>query len=271
MPDAGAGDDSGIALDANLRRKLAVEARLRREITDEVLRGLAKADAAMRSGKRGAALLATAEVLKFVGRLAALDRDLGRFSCPAPDMTLARIAHALAGLEEGTVDPILVPDKERRRRVVNAAEDKYQGNRAGSTANVLAGHATAAAAMTILMLAGCGRKDAAQQVVDILKDTPLLADSEGEPWRTVARWRDEIVKRAKEEKRKLPDMQGQGVDFRAETVGRFNYLIGEAQRLEQDGAPPEALVRIAHDLLDHGLGMGENSGLARAKSARPEV
>jgi hypothetical protein len=114
MPDEVAGDDSGIALDANLRRKLAMEARLRREFTDEFLRDMSQADAAMRSGKRGAAQFAVAKAALFVQRLAALDRDLGRFSGPAPDAVLARLAHALAGLEEGLDDPILKPADDRR-------------------------------------------------------------------------------------------------------------------------------------------------------------
>ena len=268
MPDEVAADDSSIALDENLRRKLAREARLRRELTDGFLLGLTKADTAMRAGSRGAPLLAVVEVLKFVGRLSTLDRDLGRFSEPAPDITLARLAHALIGIEEGTVDPILEPNKERRRRVLDAAEDKYQGNRAGHTANVLAGRATAAAAMEILMLAGRGRKEAAEEVAKALKSTPLLADSTGEHFRVVERWRDEILKWEKEAKRELAAGRGKNAGFRNETVARFKYLVGEAERLEQAGATAPQLVKIAHDQLDHGLGMGENSGLVRSKAER---
>jgi hypothetical protein len=270
MPDEVAGDDSGIALDANLRRKLAREARLRREITDEFLRDMFQADASMRSGKRGAAQFAAAKTALFVQRLAALDRDLGRFTGPAPDMVLARIAHALAGLEEGLDDPILKPADDRRS-VVDAETGLRRGVKVGLAVNVEVARATAAAAIEILMLAGLALTAAAQEVAKILRDHPLLAGTTAKPAREVARWREEIKKRSK--KRELPDMRGQSIDFRTQAAGQFNFLVGEAKRLKQDGAPPEALVRIAHDLLGQGLGMGEggNSDLARAKSERPEV
>ncbi len=245
MPDEVADHDSGIALDANLRRELAIEARLRRELTDQLLRDLCTTE--KEANPRGAALFALAKVGMFVRNLAALDRDLGRFSGPAPDGKLLSLAHALAGLNEGTVDPIVAPATEPRRRVVDAAEDKHQGIRLGPTANVLLDRAAAAAAVEILMLAGRARKAAAQEVAKALNGAPVLADIKGEPWRVVARWREEIV--AREEKRQFPAMVGQDVDYATQAAGRFNLLVGEARRWLDGGGAPAALVKLAHGQL----------------------
>jgi hypothetical protein len=250
MPDEVVGDDSGIALDANLRRKLAVEARLRREITDQLLRDLCEAE--REATPRGAALFALAKVGMFVREISALDRDLGRFSGPAPDGVLFSLAHALAGLNEGTVDPIVAPATEPRRRVVDAAEDKHQGIRVGPTANVQLDRAAAAAAVEILMLAGRARKAAAQEVAKALTGASVLADIKGEPWRVIARWRDEIVARG--EKREFPAMMGQDADYATQAAGRFNYLAGEARRWLDGGGAPADLVKLAHGQLDRMAG-----------------
>ncbi len=258
MTDEVAADDSGVA----------PEDRLRRELTDQLLRDMCLAERA--TNLQDAALFAAAKFGNFVDRLADLERSLNRFTGPTPDRVLFRLAHALAGLDEGTVDPILVP-ADNRRSVVDATTGKRRrGQRPGLAVNVEVARATAAAAMRILMLAGRGRKAAAQEVTKILRDRPLLTARTGEPWRVVARWREDIMKLS--EKRELPDMLGQNVDFRTYAAGQFNFLVGQASRLKRDGATPEALVRLAHDQLDHGLGMGEggHSDLARAKSGHPE-
>jgi hypothetical protein len=265
MTDEVGGDDSGIAL----------EARLRREITDQLLRDLAEAEVgrAMHEGRttheRGAVLLALAKVGICVQRITALERDLGRFSGPVPDGGLHRLGRALAGLDEGTVDPILKPATEPRRRVVDAAEDKHQGIRAGPTANVLTARATAAAAVEILMLAGRSRKAAAQEVSEILKGSSVLASIKGEEWAAVARWREEIKERG--EKREFPDMLGQGVDLPTQAAGEFNFFVGVARRWLDAGDAPERLVKLAHDLLVRlGADAAKNSGLARGSPNAPK-
>jgi hypothetical protein len=242
MTDEVGDDDISVAREARAR-----EARLRREITDQLLIDLCQADAAMRLDERAAVQFAVARIGMFVRGVAALDQGLGRFTDPVPDAALLRLGHALAGLNEGTVDPIVARAPEPSRRVVDAAEDKHQGIRLGPTANVELDHATAAAAVAILMLAGRARQAAAQEVVKALNDAPVLADIRGVPWRVVARWRDEIVKRA--EKRASPAMVGQDVDYTTQAAGQFNSLVGIAECLKQDGAPPKILVKLAHDLL----------------------
>ncbi len=243
MTDEVGEDDTGIAL----------EDRLRRKIIGQLLRDLQMADATMQSGDHGAPLFAVVKAGQAVRRLAELDVELGRFAGPAPDGVLLRLAHALAGLSEGTVDPMLKPAKKRRRRVVDAAEDKHQGVRAGPTANVLTARTTAAAAMELLMLAGRHLEDAASEVADILKSDPALAASRGKPERVIARWREEIM--ALGEKREAPAMVGHDVDFRRRAAGQFNFIVNETKRLVDAGAPPALLVEVAHGQLDHGMGM----------------
>jgi hypothetical protein len=210
------------------------------------------------SNPRDAALFGLARVGMFVQEGAAHLRALGRFSGPAPDEVLRRLARAIAGLNEGTIDPILAPALDRRS-TVDAQTGKSRGLRPGLAPHDLAGRATVAAAAEILQLAGYARKVAAQEVAKALRGHPLLSDIKDEPWHAVSRWRDEIKARARRraERRELPDMLGQPADYRTQAVGQFNYLVGEARRLKQDGAPPEVLVKIARDQLDHGLGMGE--------------
>jgi hypothetical protein len=93
-----------------------------------------------------------------------------------------RLAGALLGLDEGAVDPLLVPAPRH--------------NRPPMPPEVLRGRAQAAA-MDALMLLGkhhYGRQAAAEFVAKELKGSPLLAGSkEGQAWRAVARWRDEAV------------------------------------------------------------------------------
>jgi hypothetical protein len=150
-----------------------------RELTDQLLRDMCIIE--RRTPEREAALSAVATFGMFIHRLAELEQRRGRFTNEIPETVLFRLGHALAGLDEGTVDPILKPAIERRSRVVDAREDKRQGIGAGPTVNILVARATAAAAMDLLMFAGRTRKDAACEVADILKDDPVLANSRGEP------------------------------------------------------------------------------------------
>jgi hypothetical protein len=244
MTDEVGDNDISVAREVRAR-----EARLRRELTDQLLIDLCQADAAMRLDGRAAVEFAVARISMFVQGIVALDQGLGRFTDPAPDEALLRLCHALAGLKEGTIDPIVAPASEPSRRVVDAAEDKHQGIRLGPTANVLIDRATAAAVVEIFMLAGWPRKSAASEVAKALTGAPVLAGIKGEPWRVVARWREEIGELG--EKREFPDIVGQGqmVDYRTHAAARFNFFVGEVRRLKQDGAPPETLVRLAHGLL----------------------
>lgn len=162
------------------------------------------------------------------------------------------------------MDPMLVPAMDRRMRVVDSEAGKRQGIRAGLTANVLTARATIAAAMQILMLAGQKREVAAREVASILKSNSVLANCKGEPWRVVARWREEIMAQA--QKRELPDIDS-GADYRVRAVGQFNSVVSITTRMFEAGSITCVdLVRIAHAQLDHGLGISRfgNSGLAPA-------
>lgn len=211
---------------------LLLELRLRREMDDRLLRGLSRADARLSIEGRGAWLFTQTHFSEHVRELAALEQSLGRFHFPAPDQTLHRGTIAIAGLDEGLIDPLVEVNDEQRRRVVDAEEDKHHGISPGTGPNELLDRATAAGAMHILHKnAGRKRPVAALEVANPLADSRLLAKSKGKsgPGKVVERWRDEINKQA--EKRDIREMRDQNVDDpRTLAAGHYNYLINEAQR-----------------------------------------
>jgi hypothetical protein len=137
---------------------------------------LAKADRLWSSpdNEREAAYLAITAVLDFIDRL---DTDANWM------MSFITLRAALVDLMAGrAAPPMLRPRKTRGRRPDSSGRMMTK--------------ASAAAAMSVLMNAGLTREKAARRVETVLRrdGVKLEGGALGQPWRTVAGWRDEISK-----------------------------------------------------------------------------
>jgi hypothetical protein len=151
------------------------------EAPDELLVALREMRDGLAHDPRAATVGGLSAVAGFLDRVAQQRRAAGQDVPQDLADPFLRLAGALVGLEEGAVDPLLAPAKPPNRPPVPFA--------------VAYARAQAAAAMSALMHVNYSREAAARFVAQHLWGSPLLADAdaEGEVWRVVAWWRDEIV------------------------------------------------------------------------------
>jgi hypothetical protein len=177
MTDEVGADDSPVSRRDELKDELV------RAVLD-LLAALDASDAVLEEHPRHAVHRSQIDLFNFVIRAGQLRRDLGIASPNShlPGDAVARLVMAIATTNQGVRDPVLEPIAS-------------PGTRRGGHTVILAdrlNRVETAIAMELLMMAGYGVKEAADEVAKILKDHPILAGVAGDPAGVIIRWRADI-------------------------------------------------------------------------------
>jgi hypothetical protein len=168
------------------------------------------------------------------------------------DDMLGHLSLALAGLDQGSIDPLLAHNAEARRRSVDAEQDKKRGRKPGMSLQEQMQRAVVAASLHGLYKAGFKLEQAAVIVVRELKGSPLLAGAAGRPSSAVRRWRTDITDAS--EKRCLSQMPHDAPPGKM-AAGAYNEMVAGMERRLAAGAPKRMVADFAVNLLKFGFGM----------------
>lgn len=180
------------------------------------------------------------------------------------DDMLGHLGLALAGLDIGSVDPLLAPNAEHRRQVVDAEQDRRLGRKAGLSPQELMLRAVVAASLHGLHRAGHTLEAAASIVVKELKGSPLLARVKGKATSAVRRWRSDIMDAS--DRRRLQQMPHDASPEKL-AVAAYNEIVESIEARLAAGAPKEMVAAFTVMMLKFGYGM-PNSGFLPAKPER---